>query len=319
MTRLRLLMLALTAAAAAAFAIGAGSAAEASYPGVNGPILFHYRGNIWKTSGGGASRITNYSDADVSSPAVSPNGKRLAVTVDPAGGTSEIYTADLKGKHVKWVTKKLSKSGKFLSFRSPAWSKNGKRLVFLCNSFSKHELCTTKTNGKGFKYVTHCECVNTGASDAPDVSKRNQVVWAYSDKLYTKPLKGGSPKVIATASGEDTFFEYPSWSPDGNQIAVQLNDTNSAIDVMNADGSARHRIAQSPDFSQDRTSYTDPAWAPDGTRIGLVVAGLGPSQGGKVRGIYTMNTDGSDLQPVFIPQGDDFDQYVEIDWARKHK
>ncbi|MEA2350439.1 MAG: hypothetical protein QOG86_1380, partial [Thermoleophilaceae bacterium] len=83
--------------------------------------------------------------------------------------------------------------------------------------------------------------------------------------------------------------------------------------------SGRHRILQSADFSQDRTDYTSPAWSPDGKRIAIHVAGGGPSQGGKVRGIYTVNPLGGDLRPVYIPSVYDFDQYLELDWARRPK
>ncbi|MEA2387738.1 MAG: hypothetical protein QOG41_511 [Thermoleophilaceae bacterium] len=320
MTRLRLLLFAIADAAVAATTMV--SVSSASYPGKNGKILFHYAGDIWsvKPSGGAPKRVTKYNNGDESSPVASPDGKHLAVTYDPDGGTSEIYTTDMKGKHPKWITKKLSQSGNFLSFENPAWTKDGKHLVFLCNSFSKHELCTVGTNRKHFHWVTHCECVNTGASDAPDVSKNNKIVWAYSGLLYTKPVSGGSPKAIATTEGsQDLNFQYPSWSPNGKQIAVQLNDTESAIDVMNADGSGRHRILQPGDFSVDPTDYTSPAWSPDGKRIAIHVAGLGPSQGGKVRGIYTVNPLGGDLRPVYIPSVYDFDQYLELDWARKPK
>jgi Tol biopolymer transport system component len=297
------------------------AAAPATYPGKNGSILFHSKGDVWtiRADGSKLGRATNVKNADESSPSVSPNGKRMAVTVTAGGSTAEIWTADLHGKHAVWVTKALSKSGKFLSFRSPAWSKDGKRLVFLCNSFSKHELCSTTADGKGFKYLTNCGCVNVGASDAPDVSSTNRVVWAYGSLLYTVPLSGGKPKQIATTKGtNDLNFQYPSWSSNGKQIAVQLNDVESAIDIMDADGGNRHRILQSSDFSVDPTDYGTPAWSPDSTRLAIQVAGNGPKFGGKPEGIYTVNPDGSGLAPVLIPPvGQEFDQYLELDWARQ--
>jgi Tol biopolymer transport system component len=320
-TRLRLLSAAVLALSA--FALGGPAASQASYPGKNGPILFHDKGDVWTIRADGLKRgrVTKVKNADEGSPSVSPNGKRVALTVNPDGGTDEIYTADLHGKHAVWVTRALSKSGKFLSFRSPAWTKDGKRLVFLCNSFGKHELCSTTADGKGFKYLTHCECVNTGAAAAPDVSSTNRVVWGFGDALYTVSASGGKPKQIATLVNPDApDFQYPSWSPNGKQIAVQIGDANTAIDVLDADGGNRHRILQSPDFSVDRTDYGTPAWAPDGTRLAIQVSGLGPSHGGKPEGIYTVNPDGSGLQPVFIPTaGQEFDQYLELDWARQAK
>jgi TolB protein len=320
-TRLRLISAAVLALSAVA--IGGPAASHASYPGKNGPILFHDKGDVWtiRADGTKRGRVTKVKDSDESSPSVSPNGKRVAVTVEGAGSTAEIWTADLHGKHAVWVTKALSKSGKYLSFHYPAWTKDGKRLVFLCNSFSKHELCSTKPDGTGFKYITNCGCVNTGASDAPDVSSGNRVVWAYGNLLYTVSASGGKPKQIGTLEGtNDLNFQYPSWSPNGKQIAVQLNDTESRVDVMDASGANRHTILQSANFADDPTDFGTPAWAPDGTRLAIQVAGNGPQFGGKPEGIYTVNPDGSGLQPVLIPPaGQEFDQYLELDWARQPK
>jgi Tol biopolymer transport system component len=321
MARPRLLVLA--SLALAAVALGWPASSQATWPGKNGPILFHDKGDIWsiRPDGSKLHDVSRAPGSDESSPTVSPDGRRLALTVEPDGGTSEIYTSDLQGNHAVWVTKALSKSSKFLSFENPAWTGDGKRLVFLCNSFSKHELCSTLASGKGFRYVTHCECVNTGASGAPDVSRTNRLVWAYGTELFTVALAGGTPRQIATLRGtDDVNFQYPSWSPNGKQIAVQINDANTAIEIMDANGGNRRRILQSPDYSVDRTDYADPAWAPGGKRLAIHVAGLGPSQGGKPEGIYTVDLNGGSLTPVRIPQvGLEFDQYLELDWARTPK
>ena len=53
---------------------------------------------------------------------------------------------------------KPSKSGKFLSFHGPTWSPNGKRIAFVCNSFSRHEICSMDKAGRKIKYLTHCDC-----------------------------------------------------------------------------------------------------------------------------------------------------------------
>ena len=72
-----------------------------------------------------------------------------------------------------------------------------------------------------------------------------------------------------------------AWSPDGTRAAFV---DESGLVVMNADGSGREVIAESPD------GYMDVAWSPDGTRLAFA------QFGGEGWDIYIMNTDGTGIQ-----------------------
>ena len=73
---------------------------------------------------------------------------------------------------------------------------------------------------------------------------------------------------------------YPSWSPDGRQIAfISDRDGNWEIYVMNADGSGLTRLTDSP------TGDFDPKWSPDGRRIAFMSA----------HAIYVVSAEGSGL------------------------
>jgi Tol biopolymer transport system component len=92
------------------------------------------------------------------------------------------------------------------------------------------------------------------------------------------------------------------WSPNGERIlfAARTNESHeSAIWLVNADGSGAHRLRVTPacgGASADPASIacTYPDWSPDGTRI--VFARVDANQVNE--NIYIVDTDGTDLQQV---------------------
>ncbi len=69
--------------------------------------------------------------------------------------------------------------------------------------------------------------VVTGSTTAP-----------YPSTLYTVDSSGNNLKTLY--SGDD--FYPPAWSPDGTKIAVGYNNTRSAVELMNADGTNQQTL-----------------------------------------------------------------------------
>src|SRR5436190_9187806 len=142
-------------------------AAQASYPGKDGPIVFSKNGDVWSVpaTGGKAHDITRAKQYDEGQANVSPNGRRLAFEISGPITTAEIFNSDMKGKHTIWVTRKLSKSGKYLSFHAPAWSPNGKRIAFVCNTFNYNQICVMSAKGGSAKVLARCKSCSMGEPD----------------------------------------------------------------------------------------------------------------------------------------------------------
>lgn len=78
--------------------------------------------------------------------------------------------------------------------------------------------------------------------------------------IWVMNANGTSPVPLTTDAASD---EWPTWSPDGRQIAFASDRRNANWDiyVMNADGSGQTRVTANP------MQETHPAWSADGLRI----------------------------------------------------
>jgi Tol biopolymer transport system component len=122
-------------------------------------------------------------------------------------------------------------------------------------------------------------------------------------EIYTVSADGTNLARLTRDTNPSTSIYFmdtkPTWSPDGTQIAfathTQNGDGANTIDVMNADGSSRRRIAT---FSyQDRVDFT--SWSPDGSKILFVRQGQSSNCAGHIcDDLWVINPDGSQLSQL---------------------
>lgn len=215
-----------------------------------------------KPDGTGLTTIPNTEDA--TDPALSPDGKVIAYArtalpttagpVDPG-----IWTMNVDGSN----RKKVASVANF-NAQGPAWSPDGKRLVFVAinasGAIGPSDLYLVEADG------SHLTTLNAGAAgDRPSWSpdgSRIAFESAAGGGIWTIGIGGGgnSPLTVGTGS-------FASWAPDGHRLLFERaddTDPNHVVDhifVVFADGSGEQQVTSGATNDQQAT------WSPDGRAI----------------------------------------------------
>ena len=222
------------------------------------------------------------------------NSTRIAVSVlDQEHGGIYVLNAGGSEKEKQRLTK-----GNFDIL--PRWSPDGKQIAFLAMRKQDHELAAehdlafhwflyvmdadgqnprrvTKTpvgmifqwspDGTRFVFQSSWEDVNNKAKDG-----------TVSSAIYVMRSDGTQQKRVTFGENNDSF---PSWSPDGKQIAFCSNrHGNNDIFVMNAEGSDVRRL------TSHEANDSAPIWSPDGKQIAF-------TSSREIGAAYTVNADGT--------------------------
>jgi dipeptidyl aminopeptidase/acylaminoacyl peptidase len=209
----------------------------------------------------------------------------------------------------------------------PAWSPDGRRLAFKTTQFGSNQLAVINADGTGETLLTRTFRFSEGQPAwSPDATKllyrrtpenplvQNGDIWVLDVEGSAKDPTQPVTQAVLLRTGDE---RYPSYSPDGTQIAFRGDldlaepSGDEELYVMNSDGTNVRQLTINADFD------SAPSWSPDGKRILFERALAGtftPGVEAQEKDVYVMRADGSHVRrltdspgldegPEFSPDG----------------
>lgn len=168
----------------------------------------------------------------VSSPAISPDGSRLAFSSREANGDNpEVFVSDRDGSRRRNLTRHPAIDA------SPTWSPTGLQLAFISDRTGTPQLWMMEVDGTNLRRLVseggHCDSP-AWSPDGRFILYSWQAPTQWKHDIYVVEVATGRIFQLTSGLGSN---ENPSWSPDGRHIAFQSTRSGSSqIFIMNADG-----------------------------------------------------------------------------------
>jgi Tol biopolymer transport system component len=235
--------------------------------------------------------------------------------------SDDVYVTPLDAEAARQLTFRRADDGQ------PAWSPDGTRLAFKTTQFGSNQLAVMNADGSGEALLTRTFSFSEGqpswSADQKTLIYRRTPenplvqdgdIWALDIEASRRDPTNPVTHPVLQLPGDE---RYPTFSPDGTQIAFRHGDDlvepsgDEEVYVMNADGTNVRRLTDNADFD------SAPAWSPDGQWLAFEHAPgdtLTPGTEPQEKDIYVMRPDGSDVHrltdspgldegPVWSPDG----------------
>ena len=199
------------------------------------------------------------------SPALSPDGSRVAYVAAKSDGRSEIMTAAIDGSDARRLTKEKGVHA------HPTWSPDGTRIAFMSGGLhKKKDLHVMDADGSNVRMIAPADYAYPPAW-SPDGSR---IAFVARDEqrnrnVYTVRPDGSGLVEIGKTQGD------PVWSPDGSRLAFIGKNLQEAATKWDAVPDMRlvvvdliGNVQQQWTFYGVRSRWqTALSWSPDGSKI----------------------------------------------------
>ncbi len=249
--------------------------------------------------GTGLTQLTDFRTND-SDPTVSPDGRTIAFAHELDTGQRVIASIPFTGGGVTWLTDRKLEAGR------PAWSPDGDLIAFAAPNGG---IFVMRPNGTGVRQLTEGEVFNAlNPTWSPDGS--HLAFMATTEPRCGAGCETGLPydlfqidiegsDLVNLTQTPDRSEVYPSWSPDGNVLAISIGRSDpgaQGLYLIDPDGG----VHESPIVP---TEYAiDAAWSPDG-RFLVFQGDADPSGKEFDTQLWIVRPDGRDLHRITVDGG----------------
>ncbi|MES1260052.1 MAG: protein kinase [Gemmatimonadota bacterium] len=222
----------------------------------SGGALTYIRGNVpsrlmWVDRTGGTHPATADARA-FANPRVSPDGRRIAVTI--SAETDDVWIYDL----ATGTPTKLTSGG---NNSNPEWNNDGSQIFFMSDRSGKNALWHQAVNGSGNAELVNGTDRSFGGLLSPDNVTLLTITPDNGGTLVLKQITGDTtPHRIGTGRG-------PRFSPDGHLLAYASHESGSDEVVVRPLAESGVRIQLSAGGGNE------PVWSPDGRHVYYVNRG----------------------------------------------
>ena len=242
------------------------------------------RKEVWAMDYDGTNkqRVTNYRNLCLT-PAVSPDGKRIAFTTF-LEGIPKIYVHSLEtGRRLQFYNQDASLN------TTPSFSPDGKTIYFASSPSGRSQIYRSDLDGANLRRISYSDSIDVHPSVNPKTGAQIAFVSDATGQpqVYVMGVDGTNRRRLSAGGGDAV---QPAWDPTGERLTFawtrgyEIGNYNIfLVDV------ASSRYTQ---LTHSRGRNEHPTFSPSGTHIVFSSDRMGSTQ------IWSMRADGTQLQQL---------------------